>query len=267
MIVYYLLGCFFVMLVILMLYILKPNCKRIKELPEQLFAHRGLHGKEIPENSLSAFKKAYEKNLGVELDVRFTLDKKLVVFHDDTLQRLCGEDINVNDLTYENLQKYSLNETNEKIPLFSEVLKVLNGMPVICEIKSNHKEPTDELCQIVYREIKDYTGFICIESFDPFVVKWFRKNRPDVIRGQLSMNFVRDNKTNLTFIEAFIMTHLFVNVLSRPDFVAYRYKDVSFGYFLCRKVYNVLCVPWTVKGEKEIKEARKVFKSIIFEEN
>lgn len=257
---------FLVAIFVVILYLVKPNKKRIKDLPVQLFAHRGLHREGIPENSLLAFKKANERKLGVELDVRFTLDKKLVVFHDDTLKRLCGKDVNVKELTYVELQNYSLAGTNEKIPLFSEVLKVLDGMPIICELKSNNKEPTEELCIAVSNEIAAYKGFICIESFDPFVVKWFRENKPDIIRGQLSMNFFRGS-SNLPFMQAFSMTNLFVNVLSRPDFIAYRYRDNSFGYFLCSHIYKPLCVPWTIRGENDIKEATAVYTSIIFEEN
>lgn len=251
---------------LIILYLVKPNKKRTEGLPVQQFAHRGLHGNGVPENSIAAFKRAYDRKLGVELDVRFTRDKKIVVFHDDSLKRLCRQDINVNELTYEELQNYKLAGTDEKIPLFSEVLKVLDGMPVICEIKSSHKEPTDELCAAVCDEIAQYKGFICIESFDPFVVKWFKENRPDLVRGQLSMNFFRDRDNNLSFMEKLAMTNLFVNVLSRPDFIAYRYRDDSFGYFLCRRLFKPLCVPWTVRGESEIKEASVVYSSIIFEE-
>ncbi len=248
-----------------MIYLVKPNKKRVDKLPSQLFAHRGLHGQGIAENSLAAFQRVYERKLGVELDVRFTSDKKVVVFHDDSLERLCGQDIKVNQISYAKLQSFRLSDTNEKIPLLSEVLQVLDGMPVICEIKSNNTEPIQELCVAVNEEIKSYKGFICIESFDPFVVKWFSENNPDIIRGQLSMNFFK-NEGGLSFLSAFTMTNLFVNVLSRPDFIAYKYKDDSFGYFLCRSLFKPICVPWTIIGEGEIKEAIATYDSVIFEE-
>lgn len=256
---------FLVVIFLIIIYLIKPNKRRISKLPVQLFAHRGLHGESVPENTLAAFRKAYERKLGVELDVRFTQDKKVVVFHDDTLKRLCGQDIKVNELTYDELQKYNIAGTSEKIPLLSDVLKVLDGMPVICEIKSNNEEPVEELCSAVVNEIAGYKGFICVESFNPFVVKWLRTNRPEIIRGQLSMNFFRENN-GLSFIQAIAMSNLFVNFLSRPDFIAYRYKDNSLGYFLCRHLFKPLCVPWTVKGEKNIKESTAVYSSIIFEE-
>lgn len=254
-----------VVILLIIIYLIKPNKKRIEKLPVQLFAHRGLHGETIPENTLAAFKKAYERKLGVELDVRFSRDKKVVVFHDDTLKRLCGHDIKVCELTYDELQNYNIAGTGEKIPLLTEVLEVLDGMPVICEIKFHTGDPVDELCTAVSNIIAGYKGFICIESFDPYVVEWFRKNKPEIIRGQLSMKFNR-KKSNLSFIRAFAMTHVFVNVLGRPDFIAYRYRDDSFGYFLCRLLFKPLCIPWTIRGENDIKESTAVYSSIIFEE-
>lgn len=255
-----------VFLLVLVLFMIKPAQRRFTEFPAPLFAHRGLHGRDVPENSLAAFKKARQRTLGVELDVRFTLDKKLVVFHDDNLKRICGENRKVNALTWEELNHYPLSGTSETIPLFNAVLKELDGMPVICEIKSLPGEPVAELCESVCREIAGYKGFICIESFNPMVLQWFRKYRPDIIRGQLSMNFMQ-KKEKLPLAQAFVMTHLLVNVLSRPDFIAYHFSDDSVGFVLCRKLFRPVCVAWTVKNEKDKNEAMGIYQAFIFEEN
>jgi len=254
-----------IVLFAVILYLVKPNKRRVEKLPCLLFAHRGLHGKGIPENSAAAFIKAREKGYGVELDVRFTKDKKLVVFHDDDLKRMCGDDKKVKDADYADLDSCRLCGTDERIPLFSDVLKVLEGMPVICEIKADVNQPAAEICEAVCNEIKNYGGFICIESFNPFIVQWFRKNRPDIIRGQLSMNFIK-NRNQLGFWQAFFMTNLFVNVFSRPDFIAYNYEDNSFGYSLCRSIFNPLLVAWTVKDEQARKKAEMTYDAVIFEE-
>jgi len=56
------------------------------------FAHRGLHSedKTVPENSLEAFRQARDAGYGMELDVQLSKDGEVVVFHDDTLERICG---------------------------------------------------------------------------------------------------------------------------------------------------------------------------------
>ena len=66
--------------------------KRMKAFHGIMFAHRGLHSKThgIPENSMSAFRAAIQKNYGIELDLHLTRDGELVVFHDDDLKRVCG---------------------------------------------------------------------------------------------------------------------------------------------------------------------------------
>lgn len=252
-------------LIMLFLYMIKPNRKRFGEFPVKRFAHRGLHGESIPENSIAAFKNAREKGFGVELDVRFTRDKKLVVFHDDNLKRLCDEDKNVDELTYDELLKYTLSGTGEKIPLLCEVLRELDKVPLICEIKSFPGRKEAELCEAVCRELDSYKGFFCVESFNPFVLRWFRKNRPDIIRGQLSMNFMK-LRDELNFIQAFFMTHLLVNLFPRPDFIAYRVSDDSFGYFLCRKIFKPVNIAWTVRTDKERAIAETKYEAVIFEE-
>ena len=54
------------------------------------YAHRGLHGPGVPENSLAAFRRAAEAGYGAELDVHLTRDGRLVVIHDGDLERMCG---------------------------------------------------------------------------------------------------------------------------------------------------------------------------------
>ena len=72
----------------------------------KLIAHRGLHdGFEIPENSMSAFQKAVEKNYGIELDITISKDNEIVVFHDETLNRLCNINGNIEDFEYSFLKK------------------------------------------------------------------------------------------------------------------------------------------------------------------
>ena len=153
------------------------------------FAHRGLHSrdKSVPENSAAAFARAAEAGYGVELDVQLSKDGQVVVFHDDTLDRVCGVHARVDELDYSELSGLSLCGSREHIPLFSDVLKIINGRgPIICELKSG--KHNRELCEKTYRLISSYPGDICIESFDPTIVAWFRFHAPDIVRGQLASN-------------------------------------------------------------------------------
>ena len=107
------------------------------------------------------------------------------MFHDDTLNRVCGVDSRVDEKTYDELSKISLCGTTQTIPLFSEVLKTVRGRgPLIVELKNGKRN--EELCEKTYALLEKYSGEYCIESFNPFIVRWFKKNAPEVIRGQLA---------------------------------------------------------------------------------
>ncbi len=75
-----------------------------------LYAHRGLHdgNDQVPENSLEAFRLACEHGYGIELDVQLTKDRKVVVFHDETLKRMCSQPGCVRDYTFDELQSFHL---------------------------------------------------------------------------------------------------------------------------------------------------------------
>lgn len=104
-----------------------------------------------------------------------------------------------------------------------------------------------------------------MESFHPFAVKWFRDNRPDVIRGQLSTNYWKDN-LNRKWYEKFALTNLLVNCISRPDFIAYNHKwKNNLSYRICRRLFPVENVAWTIKNQEELEEAEKTFDVIMFD--
>ena len=228
------------------------------------YAHRGFHDNktDAPENSLKAMKLAVENGYGIELDVQLTKDEKVVVFHDATLKRVCGVDAKVNSMTYEELQKLRLFNSEETIPLFSEVLKVIDGkVPLIMEVKMVNAKT--RVCELADKELEGYHGVYCMESFHPFAVRWFRKNRPEVIRGQLAANFRKEGKKE--GISDWMVHMLLVNVLGRPDFVAYSHK--SAGNF-SRKVTRLLgatAVAWTIRSQKELDMHKKHFDLFIFE--
>lgn len=186
------------------------------------FAHRGLHSrdKQVPENSLEAFRLAAEAGYGVELDVQLSKDGQVVVFHDDTLNRVCGVDAKVCDKTYAELRRIKLCGSDQTVPLFTDVLRVIDGRgPIICELKTGKRNR--ELCEKTYKILSDYKGEVCIESFDPTIVAWFRFHARDLVRGQLA-NPTKDYAGEASLPVAFILSHLLLNFLGRPQFIAYK---------------------------------------------
>jgi len=226
-------------------------------------AHRGLFSKDqkTPENSLPAFAAAKEHGYGVELDVRLTKDEKIVVFHDDDLMRVCGVDKPVHSLDYDELSGLTLFDTGERIPLFSEALEVIGDTPLIVELKSDRKNIA-MLCENTLNILRKYGKTWCIESFDPNVGAWFKKNAPGVLRGQLSSIPVKlDSISRLT---AFLLGNLLTNFLSRPHFIAYSNDPYPPFVRFCM-LMKPMKVIWTVHSDDDIKRCKKDNDVIIFE--
>lgn len=244
-----------ILIVLAVLYILSLRGRRnhtgLEELRKWHYAHRGLHNAERPENSMSAFKAALDSGYGIELDIHLLADGNLAVMHDSTLKRTAGADVKIEDLTTSDLKKYHLCGTSETIPEFSQVLDLFDGKaPLIVELKpagGNHDALAKAACEMLER----YQGAYCIESFDPRCILWLRKNRPDIIRGQLAENYFKTNN-KLPFVLKFLLTNSMVNFLTLPDFAAYRFHDrKSLSNFLVRKIWGVQGVSWTIRCKED----------------
>ncbi len=227
-------------------------------------AHRGLHSKDkkIPENSMAAFKAAVEAGYGIELDIQLTKDEQVVVFHDDTLPRVCGVEGRVDDYTCEELQAFSLCKTDEKIPLFSDVLKLVDAkVPLLVELKNGPKN--NLLCEKALKLLRNYKGIFCIESFSPFIVGWFKKNAPDIFRGQLSAP-AKEFKGELNRLPAFFLSNMLTNCIARPQFSSYHKEKRSLTVKLCEAMGAMRFV-WTVRPADDIKKLEKKHDAVIFE--
>ena len=232
------------------------------------YAHRGLYDNDagIPENSLAAFRRAAEAGFGAELDVHLTADGQLAVIHDSDLQRVCGRAGKVEELTYAELSQLRLLGTEEGIPLLSDVLPLFAGVaPLIVELKpirGNEPELAEKVCALL-DTFPDLA--YCLESFDPFAVLWLRKNRPELIRGQLSQNFLRD-QDRPKFLVSFLLSTLFSNAWTRPDFIAWRWQDRKSPFrALCCRGYRIQGVYWTLTGPEQLLSAEREGALGIFE--
>ena len=219
------------------------------------YGHRGLYDNQagVPENSLAAFRAAAEKGCGVELDVQLSSDGYVVVFHDDTLDRVCGVRGNVIDFPLAELQQTKLLDTAETIPLFTDVLAVLRqgAGPVIVELKAGSRN--DELCEKTLKILRAWPGVYCVESFDPGIVRWFRKNAPDVIRGQLAQP-AENYAAGMPRFLARLLADCRFFFRNRPDFIAYKVGPRPRRVFRMRKK-GVLLIGWTsLDPAKDAKE-------------
>lgn len=235
--------------------------KDLEFLSRNLIAHRGYHKnkKVIPENSVLAFKKAIDNNYLIELDVRLTKDQKLVVFHDDNLKRVCGVNKRVKDLTYRELLRYNLFDTTLKVPLFSDVIKLVNGrVPILIETKYHNRYGVLE--KILINELSNYKGLYAIQSFYPMSLLWLKRNTKDIPIGLLSSNF----KNDLNRLKSIIGKTLILDLFFKTDFISYDVKGLPNNYLSYKRNKKKIVI-WTIKNKKDYDLARQYTDSLICE--
>lgn len=225
-------------------------------------AHRGLHGEklDILENTLQAFEKAVNHGYAIELDVQLTKDGKIVVFHDYSLNRMTGKNILLKDVTVDDLQKITLRESNETIPTLEDVLKLVDGkVSLLIEVKNEGR--VGKLEHTLKDTLSKYNGEFMLESFNPFVVNYF-KNNTDYICGILTCKSY--NSLKMKLLGAIINLYIKLNI-KKFDFIAYKLEDITKKFVLKAKKYNVPLMLWTISNTESYNKALEYSENIIFE--
>lgn len=234
-------------------------------LVETPIAHRGYWGKNTPENSLAAFLKTIEKGYAIELDVQLLADGTVVVFHDESLARMTGNDGYLKYLNKEDLKALKLKGTKEHIPTLEEVLKLVDGkVPILIEIKNEYK--VGKLEQAVINLLKNYKGEYAVQSFNPYSLEYFRIHSPNTIRGQLSGSFKGENFKDVKQprIVRFILRRMMLNKkVSQPHFIAYEAQALPNRFV--KKYKNLPLLSWPVQSKEEYLNVVKYCDNIIFE--
>lgn len=226
-------------------------------------AHRGLHNKTVPENSLTAFQKAVEGRFPIELDVHMIKTGEVVVFHDDNLKRMCGIDKEIAKCSFTEIREMYLKHTRERIPLLSEVLAVINGkVPLLIELK--YDQPAGKLEAAVVETLKSYKGKYALQSFSPLSLRWLKKNAPDIPRGQLSSDFKSSKEVSTIAKPA--LKNLWFSPINKPDFISYDIHALPNKRVEKFRAQGVPVLGWTVKKVTESQEALRHCDNIICED-
>ncbi|MBN2503987.1 MAG: glycerophosphodiester phosphodiesterase [Bacilli bacterium] len=229
-----------------------------------LIAHRGFHSEDhsVPENSLTAFRLAIDKNYGIELDINVLRDGTVVVFHDKDLKRMTGRTEKLQDVDFEAIQAVRLLATEEKIPTLKEVLDLVDGkVPLLIELK--HHGDSELLCRSFMKDIRDYKGKWAIHSFHPKILIWFKKYHPEVIRGQISEYF-RD-ETDMKRITKYLLKTLKLNFLTKPDFINYGLRDMPNKYLDRAMKKGLTVIGYAAKNQEELDFVRSHYHNAVFE--
>ena len=233
------------------------------------YAHRGLHGNGIPENSLAAYSNAIDNGYGIEIDVQLSSDGEIFVFHDHSAARMCGIDKKLSEMTAEEIKTLRLADTDEHIPTLAEVLTLVDArVPLLIEVK--YYAETTKLCTLLAEALDSYDGSFAVQSFDPRVLRYFKKYRPRFARGQLVAKATKRSERKGTDAQnpfvSFLLNHLLLNVLSRPDFISIQKNHTrELGFIIATEVFKAKAFIWTVKNDKQYEFFKKQGYFSIFE--
>lgn len=223
-------------------------------------AHRGLHDKNLIENSMEAFKECLKKNIAIELDLQLTKDKKVVVFHDRSLKRMTGVDKYVDELTYEEIKNIKLKNSNLTIPLFKDVLNLVSDK-VLLDIEIKHYKNILSLTSEVNKLLKNYNNYM-VKSFNPIIPYIYKRKSPNISCGVLVGNL--DNTGLPKFIKRILLDLKYLK-LYKPDFIAYNIKKINDKIIKKIRKKNISLYLFTIKTKEELNMAKKLSNTLIIE--
>lgn len=243
----------------------KPD---LSELRRYDYAHRGFTGNDpsVPENSRTAFQNAIDHGYGITMDVRLTRDGVPVIFADTRLERLTGASGSVENTTLADIRGLKLSGTDEDIMTLDDALKLVNGQVPVILVLQVEEDNADSLCDEVCEVVDEYEGVFAIESLDARVLRWYKKQRNEYIRGQKTDFTYRSGSTFMSRLMDFLTSSLLINFLSEPDYISTPVDQKhNLSLALCRLIYRVPRVSTTVRSLDDYETAKTDGASVVFD--
>ncbi len=201
------------------------------------YAHRGLWGPGVPENSPAAFAAAVQAGLGGELDVRLSADGIAMVFHDRLLAHLTGQPGAMSAHTAHDLTGLPLLGSDQTIARLDRVLADIAGqVPVLIELKPGSLGLAHAVAQV----LTDYRGPVAVMSFQDRLIDWFARTVPHRVRG-LVLTTARAHQTMWPIRR----------MASRPHFLAIQTRGLPCRLASRARRDGAAILSWTVRSEAE----------------
>lgn len=206
------------------------------------FAHRGLHGPGVPENSLAAAEGAIARGMGIECDIQRSRDDHPIVFHDWDLARLTGRAGVTQELTAESLEALHLLGTDQHPVRLARFLEMVAGrVPLLIEIKSLPGYDVEWTCASVAWLLDSYKHDVAVMSFDPRVPKWFAVEAPDIVRGLVGTDSLKNGFEGVWRAPDAIAA-------AEPDFLAIDVRDLARPEAAAWRGAGRPLLTWTVRS-------------------
>lgn len=235
-----------------------PKPERVAFLLTRPFAHRGLHGQGLIENSRAAFDAALALGRGMECDVQTSADGVPFVFHDYELDRLTGEHGPLATRTAAELDRVALAGAGENLPRLDEILAQVKGRtPILIEIKSPDRN-IHSLCLAVAQALRSYRGAVAVMSFNPLVPGWFAAHARQVVRGLVVSEEGKRGLKGKMERTCSLWT-------AKAEFLAYDVRDLPSSFAARARARGLPVLTWTVRSEAQKQVAAREADQIIYE--
>jgi glycerophosphoryl diester phosphodiesterase len=234
-------------------------------------AHRGLHKQGLVENSIGAARAAIAAGYAIECDVQATKDG-LVVFHDDTLERLTAFAGRVFDHDTPSLGAMPLRGSAETIPSFDAFLEAIGGRtPLVVELKSDFNGDLT-VAERAAERLARYAGPVVLESFDPALITFLRSQGEALGVAHIPLGIVAEAAYGeaewpmLTPAQRAEMTHFLHYPSTRPDILSWNVADLPHAIpVLAREALRLPVTVWTIRSAEQAAAARQWADQIVFE--
>ncbi|MCX8997619.1 glycerophosphodiester phosphodiesterase [Rhizobiaceae bacterium BDR2-2] len=209
-------------------------------LTAQPVAHRGFHDMNhaVWENTRAAFKRAVEAGFAIECDLQYVSDGVPVVFHDDSLERLCGIKGDVRERTSAELGLLAIGGTAERIPTLKQLLALVAGrVPLVIELKGRPGDD-DGFAETVLDELRGYNGHVALMSFDHWLLKDLKAaGSPYPVgltaEGNRPEQFFRHDEAMQLGL----------------DFISYHYAHLPNPFITAQRQRGIPVITWTVRDQ------------------
>jgi glycerophosphoryl diester phosphodiesterase len=241
----------------------------VAQLVARPIAHRGLHDAAcgIIENMPGAIAAAIAGDYGIEVDLQISADGEAMVHHDDRVGRLADGDAALADLTASALKAAAFHGTTERMMTLGDLCDLVAGrVAMMIELKSRF----DGDLRVAGRAaavLAGYRGPVGVASFDPALICELRRIAPQLARGIIAQRrYDHPEWQRLDRLRRFELAFLLHGPMSRPDFIAYRVRDLmAVAPRAARHMFGLPVLTWTVRSDADRALAARFADQIIFE--
>lgn len=223
-------------------------------------AHRGIHNKKHPENTLGAIKNAMLNNIAVEIDVQLTKDNIAIVFHDKNLYRLTKTNKELKQVNFNEIQDLFVESSKEKIPKLEDVLNLVKGK-VMLDIEIKYYNKPLKTIKIIKKVLEGYKGDYMIKSFNPLISFCYKLLNKNVKVGVLAKRV----NNNIPVIFKKLINNFFYLHFYKPDFIVYNIEDINLKIVNKLKKHNIPLYLYTIDSVEKLEIAKNYTNVIVYE--